>query len=126
MLPIPPGVRWSDAMPVMVAKEQEKPPRAKRAAVAPPVVKRTRQAVRFGPPGMYPVTPAPVVVAAAAVVEKVKRPPIDPAMVAAARELRDRYLEHYNAQPTAAGAAKYEVGRLVSAKREVVGLLAAA
>jgi len=56
--------------------------------------------------------------------EKAPRPPRvkaknDPRLVAAARELRDRWLEQVNAGlylPT--GNAKYDVGRLISEARE--------
>ena len=125
VLPIPPALRWDAAMPVMVAKETEKPPRAKRIT-PPPVVKMARQKARFGPPGMFPAAePAKVAEALPAVVEKPKRAKVDPTLVAAARELRDRYLEHYNAQPTTTVAAKYAVGRLTSPTTNVAGLLAA-
>ena len=131
VLPIPPGLRWDEAMPVMVAKEETRERAKRKVAIAPvPVVKMVRTKARFGPPGMFPVPePAKAVETLPAAVEKNEKPkrtPIDPTLVAAARELRDRYLEHYNAQPTATVAAKYAVGRLTTPTANVAGLLAAA
>lgn len=47
--------------------------------------------------------------------EKKPKQKHDPKLVAAARELRDRYLEHYNASPIRAIGAKYDVGRRIEA-----------
>ncbi len=55
--------------------------------------------------------------------EKVKRV-CDPRLVAAARELRDRYLEHDHAQQIVP-VAKYEVSRAIEATQPVTPLLAA-
>ena len=65
---------------------------------------------QFGPPGSTPPVPEP---------EKIEKPrrekqprqKNDPKYVAAARELRDRYLEHVNSNEHALPAAKgkYEV-----------------
>jgi hypothetical protein len=47
----------------------------------------------------------------------VRRPAakVDPKFLAAARELRDRYLEHVNANDTPARiAGKYDVGRMIA------------
>jgi hypothetical protein len=70
-----------------------------------------------------PVAPVPVKA------PKPKRPPrqktkTDPRLIAAARELRDRYLETINdgsIQPQ----GKYEVSRLIEASRQPMNLLAA-
>jgi ribosomal protein S18 acetylase RimI-like enzyme len=86
--------------------------------------------VQFGPPSMTPVVPvveekAPFDKAqggetksrrAGAKREKRKH---DPKHLAAARELRDRWLEHVNANPAAlAEAGKYEIARQLPAARD--------
>ena len=43
----------------------------------------------------------------------------DPALVAAARELRDRWLEPVNAGPMALPSGKYEVSRQLAAAVEI-------
>ena len=43
----------------------------------------------------------------------------DPALVAAARELRDRWLEQVNAGPMALPSGKYEVRRQLAAAVEI-------
>jgi hypothetical protein len=78
--------------------------------------------VQFGPPPKKPVAAVPVPEAkpaprvakpkAKACPERSRR--IDPALVAKARELRDRYLEHVNDRALAAPTGKYDVSRTLS------------
>jgi hypothetical protein len=136
VLPIPPGVGWRDVMPRMLpqegddrrdAEDAEKKGKHGRAARStgkavvsskPPV----RAVVQFGPPGMEPMPmvtktneAASDALAKTAKREKPKRArrKCDPKIVAAARELRDRWLDAVNAGqanvPLAVG--KYEVCR---------------
>ena len=124
-LPIPPGSHWSDAMPCVLpgleqddaakslpgagagAGESEKSRRvrkAKPAAVRPAHIARG---------GLWTAPPGPAI-AEKPKREKPARQPRknDPKFVAAARELRDRYLEEVNAGrclPAANG--KYDVSR---------------
>ena len=77
---------------------------------------------QFDAPSAKPPLPPPVV-------EKIKREKApkaktDPKLIAAARELRDRWLEKMNAEPAVHNAqAKYEVARLVSPLRSQTRLL---
>jgi hypothetical protein len=140
VLPIPPGTHWSDAKPLVLpgagdcglrssdcgGKELEtaKPVRKRPASSAnPKSALRTPQSL---PPTPAPknrlwfAPPAPPAPAVTEQVTKVKRPPRvkqknDPRYVAAARELKDRWLEHVNTGqylPTA--NAKYEIGRAIT------------
>lgn len=120
VLPIPPGTHWSDAKPVLLpgmemnphkALEGEKRPRTCSAKkIAAPVIRKTAAVVgglRFAPlPGPKPEKPKR---------EKREKQKNDPKYVAAARELRDRYLERVNADRLLAsphGAqGKYDVSR---------------
>jgi hypothetical protein len=130
VFPIPPGLRWSDEMPVIVRpnEEQAKVKRemsAKHARL--PVDPPTRHGPRqFGGPSSKPL-PAPV---ATPVVSKRERPKkqaarTDPKLIAAARELRDRWLEKVNEMP-ALPVGKYEVTRALEAQRNPQPLLEAA
>ena len=125
VLPIPPGVRWDDEMPRVLpgtertedsglrTESKKGRPRALPGRTSSPSqssVLSTQSSIvacglRFAPPAASTAAPA-------------KRPPRakgmknDPKRIAAARELRDRWLEQVNdggARLEAAG--KYEVGR---------------
>ena len=124
VLPIPPGTHWSDAKPLILpggsmpgdapvlpapwATRTRTPKTAKPAAPARPATAPTG-GFWFAPP--TPISPA--------VEEKAKREPKrkaknDPRLVAAARELRDRWLEQVNATPLIA-VGKYDVTRMIEA-----------
>jgi hypothetical protein len=117
VFPIPPGVRWQEVEAVSVPrgtgrvmedKREAKPRREKRAAA------KEEKAV---PRRLWFVASAEPVSPAAAKKErepKAKREKvkIDPAYLAKARELRDRYMERINSDPRAlVGCGKYEVAR---------------
>jgi hypothetical protein len=118
VLPIPPGTHWSDAKPIILpgmdmdgsgAKQLPAPkrPRVKVAKVEP-----IKQSV-IASGGLRFADPKPV----AAPVEKPKPEPKrknDPKLVAAARELKDRWLEQINSTPLI-GCAKYDVSRMIEA-----------
>ena len=123
VFPIPPGVRWNDAMPrvlpaekLLVASGQLPVKKGKTTPVpVPPMPKRRR--VQFGPPPKIlppPPPPAPPVER-----QKAERKPKlknDPMLVAKARELRDKWLEHVQANPAALLATgKYDVSRALAA-----------
>ncbi|MDQ3440503.1 MAG: GNAT family N-acetyltransferase [Planctomycetota bacterium] len=142
VLPIPPGLRWSDEMPVLSAMSPvessavegpvEQQPAAREQGATP-----TRRAkgpqVMSGPvkhgPRQYGSPPAVLAVAqqvAEKVAEKVKpqkkeKAKADPKLVAAARELRDRYLERVNDSPDAlpAPTGRYDVSRTLPAMSAV-------
>jgi hypothetical protein len=131
VLPIPPGLHWSDPMPVLKSDAPEAPRERRRNRVESPKIgeiasplpptPRPRQGVRLGPPPDPSATPpapvAPPEQPKPAKPEKAPRPktPIDPALVAKARELRDRYLEQVNDRLLLAPSGKYDVSRLPSA-----------
>ena len=124
-LPIPPGSHWSDAMPMVLpgignisatapqidGEVAKKPRTRKPKAKAPPAARaplNVTNGLRFGPPPELlepkPAKPKP---------QKLKN---DPKFIAAARELRDRYLEEVNSGrmlPSANG--KYDVSRQLDA-----------
>ena len=138
VLPIPPGVHWSDEMPVSAEGPRES--REPRKRVVSPEVGATggpqeptpkpRAAVQFGVPSAKPAVveaiPEPKVETALA---KVARPKerIDPQLIARARELRDRWLEQVNAGAYVfEEAGKYDVSRALSVAVVPPALLPAA
>ena len=121
VLPIPPGTHWSEAVPLVLpgaedATSTAEPTPRRRAAKpkspAPPPVPMT---IRSG--GLRFTAPAPDPVAVPT--EKPKREPKvreknDPRLIAAARELRDRWLERVGAEPwLLESAGKYDVRRVL-------------
>jgi hypothetical protein len=106
VLPIPPGKKWSDEMPRLLPDQKpELTNGGQKLARRPeqgPLVPR-RRFVQFGPPTMQPAA-KPQTVLVGAKPERAKKPKAknDPKLVAAARELRDRYLEHVNSGQHAA------------------------
>ncbi|MBA3272623.1 MAG: GNAT family N-acetyltransferase [Chthoniobacterales bacterium] len=120
VLPIPPGLRWSDEMPAIIRPMDEQTTDVKRQLPAKtskarlPLSAPTKHGPRqFGSPPAKPV--------AAPIVEKPKRektpkPKVDPKWVAAARELRDRWLERVNTGEAELGPeGKYDVVRSLAA-----------
>jgi hypothetical protein len=134
VLPIPPGLRWSDEMPVLRTSGTGEPSgrsrrvrqlesAAKDGPQAP--TKKPRAGIQFGVPRakqIASIDPAP----APAPAEPPKPPAeppkpappkvmIDPQMVAKARELRDRYLEQVNGGAyLLEGAGRYDVSRALA------------
>ncbi|HLL88915.1 MAG TPA: GNAT family N-acetyltransferase [Tepidisphaeraceae bacterium] len=132
VLPIPPGTHWSDAKPIVLpgeplpvasgqlpVKQEKRSGRAGAEGSPPPATPRRINIARCG----LRIGPAAAAVAVAA--EKpgaAKRPKRknDPKLVAAARELRDRWLEEVNAGrylPAARG--RYDVTRVLAADAAV-------
>jgi N-acetylglutamate synthase-like GNAT family acetyltransferase len=121
VLPIPPGRHWSDEMPVILpgaAAAVEEPkrlpgPRERKG----PAKLATGRVLTTAAIGMRfaPLAPSGPAKAEKKPREKKPRAKNDPALVAAARELRDRYLEHVNSRGaggmTLEGAGKYDVTR---------------
>nr|MBA3272442.1 hypothetical protein [Chthoniobacterales bacterium] len=124
VLPIPPGLHWSDPMPVLVPDAPEAPQaphETQRAiekrdpqpqATAPATVKQApvRQRAQFSPPSANPETVVTRV--SLGKPRKAKQPKVnvDPQLINKARELRDRWLEKVNDLPMLAGG-KYAVSR---------------
>jgi hypothetical protein len=143
VLPIPPGKHWSDEMPVlesaepkacgergrtMPSAEEAKATRAVRARARlpmdPPPADGPRAigARQFGGPSSAPPpVPPPQVPVEKPKRERAAKPKVnlDPQLIAKARELRDRYLEHVNSEPHALRAmGKYDVSRLPDPTRD--------
>lgn len=112
VLPIPPGTHWSQAKPLILPGMQ-----TQRALPEKTVAKVKRKPIvmrrQFGPPSMTMPQPEPIAKEPKAKREKQKA---DPRLIAAARELRDRWLEEINEVPLI-GAGKYQVARLIEAKK---------
>ncbi len=118
-LPIPPGTHWSDAKPLVLpgmesaGEGAKKLPAPRRARVKEPQAEPIKPtAIMSG--GLRFATPKPV----QAPIEKPKREAKknDPRLVAAARELRDRWLEQVNATPLLP-QGKYDVSRTLVARK---------
>jgi hypothetical protein len=136
VLPIPPGKHWGDEMPVLLPKEslvigpsslaKDKGQRTRDKGPAPKPA--PREPLTTAMTGMRFAQPA----AAPEKVEKPKRAPrtkvkSDPKLVAAARELRDRWLEHVNSGgEQLVSRGKYEVSRALPAPTAAKALLLAA
>ncbi len=143
VLPIPPGTHWSDAKPAVLpgmenvnqlpASESEQKPRPPSASppnrtkkTQPPILKPAKRKVGvwFTPPKP---TPEEIAIAKKAAKNKgPKQPRIkfrnDPKHIAAARELRDRYLEQFNSGALLPStAAKYDVARQLEAAPTKLG-----
>jgi hypothetical protein len=128
VFPIPPGVHWKDVQAVVVPTDKPKLPASggrnpneagiPKSRLMKGPLPPTRRYVQFGPPGAMPVV-GPVVVENVSRPDKVEPKPkrekakIDPKLVSAARELRDRYLEQVNATPLLS-QGKYDVSRALS------------
>jgi hypothetical protein len=134
VLPIPPGLRWSDEMPVILPEAQKSDVRDQTSEKALPDRRRsgsssltsdlrplTSKAKR--PPLNMSCGLRTVDAVAPAPRARAKREPraktkCDPRLIAAARELRDRWLEKVNAGVLLpAEAGKYELTRRIAASR---------
>ncbi len=124
VLPIPPGTHWSDAKPIVLpgAEMGESPV---KALPAKRVRKPKKELVVINPRaisagGLRFATTAPAVIEEKVEVkEKKPKQKNDPRLVAAARELKDRWLEQVNGGmylPEARG--KYEVSRGIEERME--------
>jgi len=112
-------------MPIVLPKEPKSlPDQSENKAAAPaPVLKApTRRYARFGPPpsDLAVTTPPVAVPVSTGKPKREKKPTLknDPKHVAAARELRDRYMEQFNANAGALGGAsqgKYDVSKSLPA-----------
>jgi len=132
VLPIPPGKHWSEELPLVLPGMGSIANALPEGSGDSPKVKRERKpkaepvrvstsmsnGMRFGPPTPAPASSTPV--AASSPKEKAEKPKRaprvrqknDPKFVAAARELRDRYLDEINTgQLLLESEGKYEVGR---------------
>jgi N-acetylglutamate synthase-like GNAT family acetyltransferase len=137
VLPIPPGKHWSDEMPVLrpaqTAAQEEpaltdqraaKPRGAKKLTPPPATLAAALNPRQFdGPPAVArSVPPVPTTVEKPKQGGREKKPKVkaDLKLVAAARELRDRWMEHVNSGATSIeSAGKYDVTRALPAASTV-------
>jgi hypothetical protein len=123
VLPIPPGTHWSDAKPFILPDAELRLPNEEASPCVPPPIKKPAtgnrksemptRGLRFGPSAQDVAKEK--VRTKAARRERMKN---DPRMVAAARELRDRWLEEVNENPgRLVAAGKYDVRRLAEPAR---------
>jgi ribosomal protein S18 acetylase RimI-like enzyme len=129
VFPIPPGTHWSDAKPIILPRDTQPAEEVKQLESATKAVQRRKTApvVRSKPTPLAGglCFTAPI----AAPVEVVKQKPQrakkqkvknDPKYVAAARELRDRYLEKVNENPAAlTSGGKYNLTRWVDTQAQL-------
>jgi hypothetical protein len=132
VFPIPPGTHWSDAKPIVLprhtmdaagARQLEDAGAARVRKIKPATTIAKRQALSGGLMFQSPES-------AGTKVEKPKRQKKakiknDPKYVSAVRELRDRWLERVNDDPSLIGSrGKYEISRELSApqRKEVLQL----
>jgi ribosomal protein S18 acetylase RimI-like enzyme len=124
VFPIPPGVHWKDVQPIVLPGSAEAaatrqriggPKRSKTKA--PPVLPSSAircGGLRVGPVELLPVVKEKVEAPLDAARERKPKAKCDPALVAKARELRDRWMDQLNrAAPALGDGGKYEVGRLL-------------
>jgi hypothetical protein len=120
VLPIPPGTHWSDAKPLILpgceregnGSREKALPTPRKVQKAEKVLVKSSSAISLG--GLRAM---PVKQAVQPALPKPKSAPKpkrknDPRLLAAARELRDRWLEQVNADPRLLpSVGKYEVGK---------------
>jgi hypothetical protein len=139
VLPIAPGMHWSDQMPLITPAQSDEPstvaaslrdagvPQSRAKPTAPKLIPgmiaspqeptphpKKRIRASFGPPPIDPPSPPPAATDEKPEAPKVKRAKrkADPKLITAARELRDRWLEKVNEDPSLIlPAPKYDVAR---------------
>jgi hypothetical protein len=107
VLPIPPGTHWSEAKPIILPGEELAAGSRRLAGKRKKKPAEKRNRVRRN--GLWYDIPAQPTALALAEPGREKN---DPKLIAAARELRDRWLERVNADPSALDSGgKYDVTR---------------
>ena len=116
-------------MPILVPEVQRVLPEPEKKARSggtpkpqqtPTLMPPTRRGARFGLPSASP-EPQPVAEKPKPVKAKREKVKADPAHVAAARELRDRWLEQVNAAPMLQGGqGKYDVSRQLAGAADAI------
>lgn len=113
VLPIPPGTHWRDAKPLVLPSAENNEPKQ----LPTPKQKKPKKVLMIKPAhtpsgGLWFAVPRPAESQAKPKREPKPKVKNDPKLVAAARELRDRWLEQVNAAPLV-GHGKYEVSRAI-------------
>jgi hypothetical protein len=129
VFPIPPGTHWSDAKPVVLPSvpvdEPQQPALPARRHVRAAKPRVTRPASR--PLGGFVFQSAVIPQAPAEKPRREKRQRVknDPKHIAAARELRDRWLERVNADPSIlTSSGKYDVARALESSPQRTTVIA--
>jgi len=141
VFPIPPGTHWRDIRPAdvhaLANAAGDAPPRAlpgaeaqrktvRRAPKAVVVAKQMQSAIAAGGLRFSAAVEPAVAKAPRARAARPAAVRIDPKLIAAARELRDRYLERANDGMTLPSpTGKYDVARQLSARQTQAPLLLA-
>jgi N-acetylglutamate synthase-like GNAT family acetyltransferase len=111
VLPIPPGKHWADEMPVILPPEGNRKLEIRNSKQ----IQNSKSKIQNRPmPVSRKLWFAPAVPPPSEKKPREKKPKVkaDPKLVAAARELRDRWLEHVNAgEMLLESAGKYDVSR---------------
>ena len=119
MLPIPPDTHWSEVKPIVLPGADEEPEPRKKPRKAPAAHVRATRPANVPPGGIWwapPAEPAPAR-------REPKREPSpkparknNPRLIAAARELRDRYLDALANDPSVLmPRGKYDLARALPA-----------
>ena len=144
MLPIPPGTHWRDAKPIVLPgeggdqrsevsdqKKQIAGPRSRTKETSAELAPATSKAA-IAQGGLRFASPKPDVSALKHPLpeqsqrERKKKVKNDPRLVAAARELRDRWLERVHADPSVlTSSGKYDVSRALTERSAASKNLAA-
>jgi len=131
VFPIPPGTHWSDAKPVILPGEEGQ---KKLDAPRDPSIRNPKSAASSSAkPGILTTAAIGLRFAPVAPPTAVKKPrdrkpkrKNDPRLVAATRELKDRWLEHANAGGMRIeGVGKYDLTRALPARTVGAGLVEA-
>jgi hypothetical protein len=123
VLPIPPGVHWSDEMPILLPEVQNALPEPKNSGGTPKAHKMPKPRKGMPDPSKGPIRmcrgqfapagktlPQPVDEKPKPQKPRRQKVKVDPVLLAKAKELRDRYLEQFNAGMVLPNA-KYEISR---------------
>jgi N-acetylglutamate synthase-like GNAT family acetyltransferase len=130
VLPIPPGRRWCDEMPVVMLPgfttpllpDETRSAASTKAKAKPAVVNSERKPVSTRG-GLFFSRPVETKAAEKKPRERKPKAKNDPKLVAAARELKDRWLERVNAgEYLFENAGKYDVARAIESKSQAVQL----
>ena len=128
VLPIPPGTHWSDAKPMILpASDAPRELAVKQLSSTRTPKQKPRFLGKNAPiniSGGLWFAPAPAPKPPVQKPEKAPAKKNDPRHIAAARELRDRYLEEVNHNPALLGAAgRYDLGRELVDSQPVIEVL---
>ncbi|CAN5488831.1 hypothetical protein BH09PLA1_BH09PLA1_02300 [soil metagenome] len=123
VFPIPPGTHWTEVEAIAVPrcespKLEDKSAKSKRSKFAKGPLPPTTRGVRFGRPGAIVAAVEQTEPQAKSKPKRERAPKVkvDPKLATAARELRDRWMEKVNDEPSLlSSVGKYDVTRYLEA-----------